>query len=122
MDLWAYRDKPVVEAIVGMLNNVDIKVNLRYVKLSVLAKARASRETQAIVASWGAGGTADAAATLGNHFAADSNRNWTRDKQVTEWVMAAEGTVDKGKRIDLYRKALKRIAEQAYVAVIALSL
>jgi peptide/nickel transport system substrate-binding protein len=30
-------------------------------------------------------------------------------------VMAAEATVDKPKRIDLYRKALKRIADQAYL-------
>jgi peptide/nickel transport system substrate-binding protein len=66
-DLWAYRDKPVAEAIVGDLQEIGIDARLKFVKLSVFAKARNSREMSAFFASYGGGGTADASAIAGVH-------------------------------------------------------
>jgi peptide/nickel transport system substrate-binding protein len=113
-ELWAYRDKEVAEALVGDLNKAGIHATLRYVPLSVLARARRSRETPAIFASYGGGGTADTSAMAGVFFAAKTDRNYSRDAEVSQWLLDAERTLDPKQRSELYRKALSRIAEQAY--------
>jgi peptide/nickel transport system substrate-binding protein len=113
-DLWAYRDKPVAEAIVGDLQEIGVDARLKFVKLSVFAKARNSREMSAFFASYGGGGTADASAIAGVHFAPDSSRNYSGDAAVSETMVAAERYVDPDRRLELYREALTRIADQAY--------
>jgi peptide/nickel transport system substrate-binding protein len=80
----------------------------------VLARARRSRETPAIFASYGGGGTADTSAMAGVFFAAKTDRNYSHDAEVSKWLLAAERTLDPKRRVELYRKALSRIAEQAY--------
>ena len=113
-DLWAYREKIIAEAIVNDLRAVGLEANLRYVKLNVFSKVRNDQDMEAFFASYGSGGTADASASTGVHFAADSARNYTGDETLAETVLAAERTIDPAKRKSLYRKALNRIAEQAY--------
>lgn len=113
-DLWAYQDKDVADAIVGDLSNVGITARLKYVPLSVVARARRSRETPAIFAGWGSGATADAAALLDFFFTAKTDRNFTRDTEVSDAVVAAVHTIDPKQRLSLYRKVISRIADQAY--------
>ncbi|WP_029913064.1 ABC transporter substrate-binding protein [Pelobacter seleniigenes] len=113
-DLWAYREKPVAEAIMGDLAKIGVTAKMRYVKSTALGKARKSRETQVIFAAWGAGGTADAAMTLNNHFSLDSDRDFTGDAEVSQLVADAEKVRDKKVRAELYQKALTRITDQAY--------
>lgn len=115
LDLWAYRDKPVSEAIAANLTAVGIDVNLRYVKLESLNQARAARDIPVYFGTWGSGGTADTAAIARIHFA-DGDRNLSRDAELTEMILAAEQTADPDKRKALYTKALGRIADQAYWA------
>ena len=58
LDLWAYREKSVSEAIAADLTKAGVKVNLRYVKLGLLNKARKKGEIPAYFGTWGSGGTA----------------------------------------------------------------
>ncbi len=116
LELWAYREKSVAEAIAAYLSKVGIKVNLRYVKLQSLDQARARRKIAAYIGTWGSGGTADTAAIARIHFSNEADRNLSGDEQVSRAVLAAEQTVDLAKRKALYRRALGRIAEKAYWA------
>lgn len=113
-DLWAYRDKVMGEAIVNDLRAVGINANLRYVKLNVFSKVRNDRDMSAFFASYGGGGTADASAITGVHFVANTPRNYSGDEELAATVLAAERTIDPERRLELYRQALDRIADQAY--------
>ncbi|MCP4750442.1 MAG: ABC transporter substrate-binding protein [Proteobacteria bacterium] len=114
MDLWAYREKQVSEAIASDLTKAGIKVNLRYSKLSALNKARRAREIPAYFGTWASGGTADVAAIANVHWSIDSDRNLSGDPKVTELMLGAEKTSDSQVREELYRKGLQLIADRAY--------
>jgi peptide/nickel transport system substrate-binding protein len=112
--LWAYREKIIAEAIVSNLKAIGLDVDLRFVKLNVFAKVRNDKDMGAFFASYGSGGTADASASAGVHFTAESARNYSGDEALAETLLAAEQTIDTQERKRLYRQALNRIAEQAY--------
>lgn len=112
--LWAYREKIIAEAIVNNLEAVGLDVDLRFVKLNVFSKVRNEHRMEAFFASYGSGGTPDASASTGVHFAANSSRNYSGDAALSRTVLAAERTIDPEQRRRLYRQALDRIAEQAY--------
>lgn len=112
--LWAYREKIIAEAIVSNLKAIGLDVDLRFVKLNVFSKVRNEKDMEAFFASYGSGGTADASASTGVHFASNSARNYTDDEELAETVLAAERTIDTAERKRLYRKALNRIADHAY--------
>lgn len=114
LDLWAYRERQVSEAIASDLTKAGIDVNLRYVKLSALNKARRARQIPAYFGTWGSGGTADVAAIANVHWSIDSDRNLSGDPKVTELMLGPEKTIDPKKRESLYRQGLKLIADQAY--------
>lgn len=114
LDLWAYRERPVAEAVMADLEAVGIDINLRYVQLETLNQARASQEIPAYIGTWGSSGVADTALIARVHFSATSDRHLSGDSQVVEWVLGAEGTADQDARFEFYRQAITRIAEQAY--------
>lgn len=114
LDLWAYRERPVSEAVMADLEAIGINVNLRYVQLETLNQARASQDIQAYIGTWGSSGVADTALIARVHFSDTSDRHLSGDDQVVEWVMAAEETADQDLRFELYSQAISRIAEQAY--------
>ena len=116
LELWAYRDKEVSEAIAADLTAVGIEVDLRYVKLASLNQARANREIPAYFGTWGSGGTADTAAIARVHFSDTSDRNLSGDAELTAAVLAAESTNDRAARAAHYDTALNIIADQAYWA------
>lgn len=114
MTLWAYRNPYVAEAMAQDLRNVGVKVDLRYVKLPVLNKARSAGQIQSYFGTWGAGGTPDADATLSILWNMSTDRNLAQDQWVADKVAAASKTRDKAVRKTLYSAVLKRIADQAY--------
>jgi len=116
LELWAYRDKPVAEAVASDLGKVGINVDLRYVKLASLNEARANRDIPAYIGTWGSGGTADTAAIARIHFDMDSDRNMSGDEALAETVLSAEQTNDQEARKAIYSDALGTIADQAYWA------
>jgi peptide/nickel transport system substrate-binding protein len=112
--LWAYREKDVAEAIAADLTKAGVKVDLRYVKLGALNKARRKGKIPAYFGTWGSGGLADTAAIANVHWREGSDRNLSGDPEVTKLMIGAEKTSDAAKRAALYEKGLKRIAEEAY--------
>lgn len=116
LELWAYRDKAVAEAVAADLTAAGIEVNLRYVKLQSLNQARAAQDIPAYIGTWGSGGTADTAAIARIHFANETDRNLSDDAALADVVLAAEQTADQEKRAEIYTEALTTIADQAYWA------
>lgn len=114
MQIWAYRNPYVAEAMAQDLRNVGVNVDLRYVKLPVLNKARSGGRIQSYFGTWGAGGTPDVDATLSVLWNADTDRNFSGDDVVSQKVAEASQTRDKAVRKKLYSQVLKRIADQAY--------
>lgn len=116
LELWAYRDRPVAEAVMADLEKVGIDVDLRYVKLESLNQARKKREIPAYIGTWGSGGVADTALIARIHFNNESDRYMAKDPMVEQEVAAAEKTLDRNKRAKHYSNAIERIVDQAYWA------
>lgn len=114
LDLWSYREKEVAEAIAADLAKANIKVNFRYVKLSSLNKARRKKKINAYFGTWASGSVADVAAIASRHWSLETDRNFSGDKMVSDYMYEAERTNDPVARKALYHKALKIISEQAY--------
>lgn len=113
LELWAYRDRAVAEAVAADLSAAGVNVKLRYGQLASLDRARADGKIRAYIGSWANGGTADTAMIARVHFG-DTDRNLSRNSQVAQLVTDAERTNDKTRRADLYHQALQIIADQAY--------
>lgn len=113
IDFHAYRNRPYAEAMMGFLDEVGIKTNLVYLKYSALRDARSKGEVPFTFQTWGSYSLADASAIVGEHFTGGMLDD-AKDAEVTAWVNEADSTTDKEKRIGLYSKALKKIADEAY--------
>jgi peptide/nickel transport system substrate-binding protein len=116
IDLWAYREKEVAEAIAADLTKAGFKVNLRYGKLAALNKARKKHQIQSYFGTWGSGGVADVSAIATRHWLLNTDRNMSGDPKVTEYMVGGERTNDPAKRKELYAKGLRLISEQVYWA------
>lgn len=114
IDLWAYREKEVAEAIAADLAKANIRVNFRYVKLSTLNTARRKRQIEAYFGTWASGSVADVAAVAARHWSEGTDRDLSGDKRVSEFMYQAERTVDPVARRSIYEKALQLISDQAY--------
>jgi peptide/nickel transport system substrate-binding protein len=63
--------------------------------------------------TWGSSSIPDVSASTG-HFFTGSLDDLSQDKEVIETIKQANSTIDPQKRAELWEKALKRIADEAY--------
>ena len=113
IDLYAYRERPVAEAIIGYLRDVGITANLRFLKYSALRDQVRSGDADLFFMTWGSFSVADASAITGNFFKfQDDDAN--HDPQVRDWLQTADTSIDPQVRKDNYQKALARIQQQLY--------
>jgi len=63
--------------------------------------------------TWGSYGVNDISNITGQHFRMEYN-DFARDQAVTDWLNEGDNSIDDAKRREVYSKALKRIADQAY--------
>lgn len=116
LELWAYRDKEIAQAITADLGKAGINTSLRYGKLAALNKARAAREIRAYFGTWGSSASPDTATIANIHWRSSDagDRNLSGDPHITELMLGAEQTLDREKREALYQEGLSLIADQAY--------
>jgi peptide/nickel transport system substrate-binding protein len=120
MPLYAYRDRPYSEAVVGFLRKVGITADLRFLQWTALRPiVQQDGKAQMAQLTWGSQGILDASASVSNYFEGSAD-DYARDPEVEAWLKAADSTTDAAKRKDLYAKALKKIADQAYFVPIFL--
>jgi len=113
VDFYGYRDRPYGEAIAGYLRDVGIKANLKWLKYSALRDKTKGDKVAFVMNTWGSYGVNDISNITGQHFRFEYN-DLARDQQVTDWLDEGDNSIDTNHRREVYGKALKRIADQAY--------
>lgn len=113
IDLYAYRERPYAEAIIGYLRDVGVTANLRFLKYSALRDQVRAGTTDLYFMTWGSNSVADTSAITGNFFRFNDD-DANRDPQVKAWLETADTSIDENVRKQNYQKALARIEEQAY--------
>ncbi|OAN26617.1 ABC transporter substrate-binding protein [Pseudomonas oryzihabitans] len=114
-EIFAYRDRDVVEALIGDLRAVGIDAKLRYLKYAALRDQQRAGKVPMAFLAWGSFSIADASAATGVYFKGNAD-DVAKDPQVIDWLKVADTAMDPAVRKDNYRKALQRIAAQAYWA------
>jgi peptide/nickel transport system substrate-binding protein len=116
VELWAARERPIMEAIANQLSQAGIKANLRYVKGPTLSKARKDGHVILYYGSSGSFSVPDAGAVMGDKFEPNSDENYTGNPEVAKAVSAALTSYDPKVRHEQFRKAIQLITENAYWA------
>lgn len=111
--LYAYRDRPYTEAVMNYLRAVGIKTQLRFLQWKALRPLIDKGQVAMAQLTWGSQGMMDASASVSNYFELSPD-DYARDKQVNDWLVDADHNIDPKQRQILYKKALTKIAEQAY--------
>jgi peptide/nickel transport system substrate-binding protein len=110
---YAYRDQRYSEAVLNYLRQVGIVGDLRFLQWKALRPVMQQGKAEMAQLTWGSQGIQDASASTSYYFEGSSD-DYARDPQVESWLKAADTTIDPAKRKELYKKALSRIADQAY--------
>jgi peptide/nickel transport system substrate-binding protein len=113
MPLYAYRDRPYSEAVLGYLRAVGITADLRFMQWKALRPIIQEGKAALAHLTWGSQGIQDASASVSNYFQFSPD-DYARDEEVRKWLETADRTTDPTKRKELYAKALRKIADQAY--------
>jgi peptide/nickel transport system substrate-binding protein len=112
-ELFGYRDRPYAEAMIGDLQKVGIRAKLTMLKgIAVREKLRAGK-LQFVFHTWGSYSINDVSAITSNFFEFGAD-DLARDPQVRDWLIEGDSSIDPDVRKAAYKKALQRIAEQAY--------
>lgn len=118
IDLWAARDKDVVEAIAAMWRQVGVRARVRYVKAAALGKAIEERQAVAYFTSYGSFGIPDAGAILPDRLGGDTANTLHDDALVKQALQASFASYDPTQRQASFSAALTRITSEAYLAPI----
>ncbi len=113
IDFYGYRDRPYGEAIVGYLREVGIKATMKWLQYSALRDATQADKVALVMNTWGSYGVNDISNITGQHFRMEYN-DFARDQQVTDWLDKGDNSIDESQRLEVYTKALKKIADEAY--------
>jgi peptide/nickel transport system substrate-binding protein len=113
MEYYGWRNRPEMEAVMGYLNAVGIKVKIQFMTYAAVREKTRVGEVDMSMNNWGSFSIHDASAFTGNFFGGTTDDN-ARDPEVIKWLEIADTSVDPEVRKKNYKMALQRIAEQAY--------
>jgi peptide/nickel transport system substrate-binding protein len=111
IDLYAYRDRNAVEAIMGYLAEVGIRAKLRYLQEAAVDTAR--HENRAGLMYVGYGPLSDIRSSLSFYHNFTPN-DVNRDAEIRDLVLRGDAMMDVETRKGLYARGLALIAERAY--------
>jgi peptide/nickel transport system substrate-binding protein len=114
-EFYAYRDREYAEAISSYLNAVGIQTDFKLLQYSALRELNMKGEVPLAFLTWGSYSVNDASAMVSQFFKKGSLDD-AQDDQTAEWLAVADSSTDDATRIEYYKKALQRIADQAYWA------
>ncbi len=109
---YAYRDRPIAEAIIGQLRKVGVKAKLTYLKAGAYREQRRKKGVPLAFGTWGSSSINDITAIAGNWFEGSSDDH-AQDKKVIG-LLKAGNTTDQEVRKKVYKEAFERIADQAF--------
>lgn len=108
-----YRDRQVTEAIIGDLRNVGIRAKLSAMRFAAFKDMSLQQKLAFRHGTFGSFSINDVSIVMEGFFQGAEEDN-TQDKDVIAWTKEAGLIIDSKQRETLYKKALQRIAEQAY--------
>jgi peptide/nickel transport system substrate-binding protein len=114
IDLYAYRDRNQTEALIGYLRDVGIRARLRFLQSAAVVSARRSGKVGLAQYDWGSGGISDVSNSV-SVFHDFSSDDMSRDQEIHELLARGDSSMDPNVRKEAYARALKMIAERAYV-------
>ncbi|MDP2640013.1 MAG: ABC transporter substrate-binding protein, partial [Betaproteobacteria bacterium] len=114
IDLYAYRERPQTEAVIGYLRAVGIRTNLRYMQYAAMRDAIREHKAGFAHQTWGSFSVNDVSASTPVYFKFLAD-DVTRDPEVRDLLDAGDTSVKPAMRQVAYKNALKKIAEQAYI-------
>lgn len=114
IDIYAYRERPWTEAVIGDLRAVGIRARLQYLSYASLRDKNHAGETPFFHMTWGSNSINDVSAILAVFFGKGMPDDYARDPEIHEWLRIADNSVNPDTRKANYKKALQKIAEQAY--------
>jgi len=113
IDIYGYRSRPVAEAIIGYLNAIGIRANLRWQQYSAVVQQRRDKQTPIVIDDFGSAGVNDVAGILPMFFI-DKPDDYARDAKVNDAINRGGGTTDPEARKAAYHEALGLIADNVY--------
>ncbi len=114
IELHGYRNRPYAEAMIGNLQAVGIKANLKFLKYSALREKVYGSKVTFNFTTWGSYGVNDISNITGR-FYNFTEVDYARDEQVRDLLKEGDSIIDRDKRQAVYKEALQRIAQEAYV-------
>jgi len=112
-EIYAYRDRQLVEAIIGYLRAVGIRAKLDYLEYAALRDKNWAGTTPLFYMTWGSNSVNDVSAIIGNFFKGSPD-DFAHDDELKKWIEAGDTSVDPDIRKTSYKKALQRIADEVY--------
>lgn len=113
IDIYAYRERPYTEAVIGYLRQVGIKAKLNFLKYAALRDKLRANGTAFYHMTWGSYSINDISA-ITSHFFKHGRDDYARDPDVKEWLEKGDSSIDAKVRKANYARALRRISEQVY--------
>ncbi len=112
-DFYGYRDRDVVEAIIGDLGKVGMRAKLNWMQYVAFLDAIRKGKAPVGHATWGSNSIPDVSAITA-HFFSGGPDDTAQDPEVIKGIAVADGLVDPEKRKAAWRSVLNRIQEEAY--------
>jgi peptide/nickel transport system substrate-binding protein len=113
------RSTQLAEAIANSLRVIGVRATVRPVTMVAYRRMQQDGQYSALVGSWTSyGGTPDVGAHM-DFFYGAANRDFSGDARLAEIARQGERTLDPDTRRALYREALDRVNDNAYVEVIS---
>jgi len=114
VDLYAYRDRDQVEAMIGYLRAVGIRANLRFLQYAAFDAAVRGGKAPIAAWTWGSFSINDVSAGVSNFHKWQAD-DVNRDGEVRKLLERGDAALDPEVRKSAYAKALALITERAYV-------
>ena len=109
-DIFAYRQRPVTEAVMGYLAKVGIKTNLKYMQYKALRGLVWEDKAPFHNMTWGSYSMNDVSA-IASHFFKGGRDDYCRDPEVIKALEEGDTSTDTAKRKAAYKKALNKLAK-----------
>lgn len=114
VELYAYRDRQVTEAVIGDFRAVGINAKLVYMTFPAMYEKKLKKETPLVHSTTGSWSIADASVPLSVTFQGGPP-DMAQDNELIGWINEAANLIDQEKRRRLYQIAYQRITENAYM-------
>ena len=112
-DLYGYRDRDVLEAIIGDLGKVGLKARLNFMQFVAWQQSSRNGKIPLGHATWGSNSIPDVSAAT-SHFFTGGPDDMAQDQEVIKAIAAADGLIDPTRRKGAWRDVLNRIQSEAY--------